>query len=125
MFVTTLLAVARGATGDPEPGEDNQWDVVGEKSAEASTKDEDSEDEKTEKKSEEKEKPSFKRREIPKISIPEHLKDNAFLKVLQIQAAALLSDMDDSEEAEEKKRMEEAEAEGKEGKAGAACVSCL
>jgi hypothetical protein len=158
LFVVTLLTIMRGGTG-----EETEWDVVNPGSASVSTKGATSDDEKeksadeetpttdgeketerekTEAKVESKDEQDEsktaaaderKKRELPTISIPEELKDNVLLKVLQQQVAMLLRDMDDAddsgkeaenEDKEEKKKGKKKDEDSEEEKDKNSCKTC-
>jgi transitional endoplasmic reticulum ATPase len=143
LFISTLLTVSKGVRD-----EDVEWDVINDKSTSASdsgeeistteatevpsttdkddkatkTKDTDKKDDK--KKAEEK--PLRKKREVPKIAVPEDLKKNVFLAVLQQQAKLLIKDMDNSEEEEtkEKEKKEKEEEKEKKKEEDHSCAKC-
>jgi transitional endoplasmic reticulum ATPase len=124
LFVSTLLAVARGATGD-----EVEYDVVGEKSAESSEKGDETPKDGEENKEDTKEnEPAKKKREVPTIEVPEPLKENVFFKVLRLQMVSLIQDMNDAEESEDeanKKKQEKQEKKGKKkSEDESACSKC-
>ncbi|KAF2665045.1 proteasome-activating nucleotidase [Microthyrium microscopicum] len=89
LFVTSLLSLSRGT----KP-EELEWDVVGEKSADASDIASDEGDKKKAKKV----KPKH---EMPKLIIPDHLKSNLLFVHLQYQTQMLIKEMNSNEEVEE------------------------
>jgi transitional endoplasmic reticulum ATPase len=100
LIVMALLTVARGGKGIDETSETG-WDVVSDTSTPAEPVDGKA-DEKTadgEKKDDEK-KNAKKARETPVVHVPEHLKENVFLRVVQQQTKILLHEMDNTEEEE-------------------------
>jgi transitional endoplasmic reticulum ATPase len=140
LFISTLLIVSQGVRG-----EDLEWDVIEDKSASTSDSGEDiskvdaveatsvaseSTDETTkivdgEKKGEENLK---KRRDMPKIVVPEQLKKNVFLAVLQQQCKLLINGMVNSdakeEEKKEKKKAKENEEKDKKKDDDHSCAKC-
>jgi transitional endoplasmic reticulum ATPase len=122
LFVSSLVMVARQAIG-----EEIDWDVINPASAKGSTKgdetpkdaddtapaqssgENDSSDGSTEKtnaetKEKEKQVETRKKREIPKVDVPEPLKDNTFFKLIHLNVGLLLQNMDDNDKAEEKSK---------------------
>jgi transitional endoplasmic reticulum ATPase len=101
LFVMTLLIVARGGKGLEEPA-DNGWDVISEGSTPAEKTDSNStsEDEKVgeEGVNEQDLAPPKKRKEVPAVDIPEHLRENVFLRVIHQQVRVLIHEMDNSED---------------------------
>jgi AAA+ superfamily predicted ATPase len=98
LIVMALLTIARGGKGLEEATETG-WDVVSDTSTPAEpadgssaeqTKEQDGKDGKKDK----------KKREIPIVQVPDHLKDNVFLRVVQQQVKVLLAEMNNTEEEE-------------------------
>ncbi|KAF2430501.1 proteasome-activating nucleotidase [Tothia fuscella] len=104
LFVMALLIVARGGKGLDEA--ENGWDVVSDNSgtpAEAASEElaatASAGEEPSKEESENVKKPKVSR-EIPVVDIPENLKDNVLLRVIQQQVKVLLHEMDNTEEEE-------------------------
>lgn len=96
LFVMALLTIARGGKGLEEA--ENGWDVVSNSSTPAEPATEGNAPKESE---EEAEKPVVKmKKEIPAVVIPEHLKDNVLLRVIQQQVKVLVHEMDNTEEEE-------------------------
>jgi len=101
LFVMTLHTIARGGKGTEEPT-DNGWDVISNSSpptekvegAEGSNVKDGAESNKEEK-------PALKKKQLkerPQVNVPEVLKDNTVLRVIQQQVKVLLHEMDNTEE---------------------------
>jgi transitional endoplasmic reticulum ATPase len=101
LFVMTLLLIARGGKGLEELVETG-WDVVSESSTPGELAAGATEDQIGKDGGEEKQPliPKKKKNEIPVVDVPEHLKDNVFLRVIQQQVRVLLHEMDNTEEEE-------------------------
>jgi hypothetical protein len=104
LIMAALLTVARGMDDAVETG----WDVVSESNSpaepaeggseeQANARERIADDRKDEKKEVEKKE---KKRETNVVQIPEHLKDNVFLRIVQQQVKILLHEMDNTEEEE-------------------------
>jgi transitional endoplasmic reticulum ATPase len=124
MFVSTLVTMVRGMSG-----EDADWDVVDSDSAvesggdqtpletkeiavkletKGSKEEPTAEGEKEKSKTQEAKAQEIiaerpKKREVPKINVPENLKDNLFLKFIRRQVVLLLRNMDDTDAKKSKK----------------------
>ena len=98
LIVMALLTVARGGKGVEEASETG-WDVVSTTSTPAEPADE-KEAQANQTLDVKAKQKSAKLREIPVVAVPEHVKDNVFLRVVQQQVKILLHEMDNSEEEE-------------------------
>lgn len=99
LIVMALLTVARGGKGLEEAAETG-WDVVSNSGTPAEPADGSSAEQTKEQEGKDTKKDEKKGRKIPIVSIPEHLKDNLFLRVVQQQVKVLLAEMDNTEEEE-------------------------
>jgi transitional endoplasmic reticulum ATPase len=99
LFVMSLLMVARGGKGLEEVA-DNGWDVISESSTPAEKTESEcaSTDKKVGEDGTEDLATKKERKEIPIVDVPEHLKENVFLRVIQQQVRVLIHEMDNSEE---------------------------
>jgi transitional endoplasmic reticulum ATPase len=123
LFVMSLLTVARGGMGLEEP--DNGWDVVsGSNTPDEHPIKEDENDETCEGDDEEEDHITPKeKREVPAVDVPEHLKDNVLLRVIQQQVRVLLHEMDNTEE-EEGSVLPVLSGDGSEPVSSANCGNC-
>jgi len=97
LFVMALLTVARGGKGLEDAAE-NGWDLVSNSSTPGEGvdgKDSDLGKSETDVADKKKEK---KAKEAPAVEVPEHLKDNVLLRVIQQQVKVLLHEMDNTDE---------------------------
>ena len=107
LIMAALLTVARGGNGMDDPVETG-WDVVSESHSPAEPAYEGGSAEQTnaneritdDGKDAKKEGDKKKMREMHVVQIPEHLKDNVFLRIVQQQVKILLHEMDNTEEEE-------------------------
>lgn len=124
LFISALVMIARQAAG-----EEIDWDVINPASAEGSIKgdetpkesknteeeeEKEAEKSKTSETKEDGEKEELQKKiEIPKVDIPESLKDNTFFKLIYKNVGALLQNMDDNDKAgsKEKKKTEKKDSE--------------
>lgn len=86
LFVIALLTIARGAHLEDESSSSGDTDKVI------------VEHEGAEKEEEKEEEEEVKKRTLPEVEVPEHLKDNVLLKVIKAQLKVLLEEMDNTKE---------------------------
>jgi transitional endoplasmic reticulum ATPase len=123
LFVMTLLLIARGGKGLEEPV-DNSWDVVS-----GSITPEESTDAGAESKTnnaggvEETDVTPKKKKDVPPVDVPQHLKDNILLRVIQQQVRILLHEMDNTDE--ENNALPVLSGDGSEAAKTSECGQCV
>lgn len=101
LIVMALLTVARGGKGVDDMAETGwETDVVSDAGSPAEPIDATSVEKTKEKEDKDEKKDAKKPRLIPVVHVPEHLKENVFLRVVQQQTKILLHEMDNTEEEE-------------------------